>query len=149
MVTTQHAKHLTVIVHKLQHHLSVHIYETCFCGMCTACNALSKLLLVWHICPTFICNTAIQDVREKLVSERQRMMLELAAVSFLESFPSSANFILCKVINGYEAKDVKIGLAKQGVMVRHYAQRHLSGYIRISVGKPEQTDKLMSALRQL
>jgi len=32
---------------------------------------------------------------------------------------------------------------------RHYAQRHLAGFIRISVGKPEQTDKLMSALRQL
>ncbi len=77
------------------------------------------------------------------------MMTELADIPFLHPFPSSANFILCKVTDGYDAKDVKVGLAKQGVMVRHYAQHHLSGYIRISVGKPEQTDKLVSALRQL
>jgi histidinol-phosphate aminotransferase len=34
-------------------------------------------------------------------------------------------------------------------MVRHYAKKELSGYIRISVGKPEQTDVLMAALRGL
>lgn len=91
----------------------------------------------------------MQDVREKLVNERERMMSGLLDIPFLHPFPSSANFILCKVTEGYDAKDVKNGLAKQGVMVRHYAQTHLSGYIRISVGKAEQTDKLMSALRQL
>lgn len=89
------------------------------------------------------------DVREKLVNERQRMMTDLSNISFLQPFPSCANFILCNVTNGYDAKAVKVGLAKQGIMVRHYAQRHLAGFIRISVGKPEQTDKLMSALRQL
>jgi histidinol-phosphate aminotransferase len=34
-------------------------------------------------------------------------------------------------------------------MVRHYAKKELSGYIRISVGKPEQTDLLLAALRAL
>lgn len=91
----------------------------------------------------------VQDVREKLVNERQRMMTDLSSISFLQPFPSCANFILCNVTTGYDAKAVKVGLAKQGIMVRHYAQRHLAGFIRISVGKPEQTDKLLSALRQL
>ena len=91
----------------------------------------------------------MQDVREKLVNERGRMMQQLQSIAFLQVFPSNANFILCKVTQRYDAKDVKLALAKEGIMVRHYAQHHLSGYIRISVGKPEQTDKLMAALRQL
>jgi histidinol-phosphate aminotransferase len=35
------------------------------------------------------------------------------------------------------------------VQVRHYAKKELSGFIRISVGKPEQTDAVMAALRSM
>ena len=91
----------------------------------------------------------MQGVRNKLVSERQRMTTELQSLPFLHPYPSNSNFVLCKVTNGYDAKTVKLGLAKLGVMVRHYAQAHLSGFIRISVGRPEQTDKLLAALKQL
>ena len=34
-------------------------------------------------------------------------------------------------------------------MVRHYAKKELSGFVRISVGKPEHTDRLIEALRSL
>lgn len=44
---------------------------------------------------------------------------------------------------------MKDALAAQGIMVRHYAKPLLSGYIRISVGKPEQTDALMAALAKV
>ena len=88
-------------------------------------------------------------MRGKLVSERQRLLKELTELPFLHPYPSSSNFVLCNVVNGYDAKAVKVALAKQGIMVRHYSQAHLSGFIRISVGKPEQTDKLLAALRQL
>ena len=91
----------------------------------------------------------MQDVRNKLVDERARMTKQLEEVVFLHPYQSNANFVLCEVTNGYDAKDVKLALAKQGVMVRHYAQKELCGYIRISVGKPEQTDKLLSVLKQL
>ena len=91
----------------------------------------------------------MQDVRNKLVEERSRLTSQLEGIKFLQPYPSSSNFVLCTVTNGYDAKEVKLALAKQGVMVRHYAQKELSGYIRISVGKPEQTDKLISVLQQL
>ena len=39
-------------------------------------------------------------------------------------------------------------LAKMGVMIRHYNNKELKGYVRVSVGKPEQTDALMKGLRQ-
>lgn len=53
------------------------------------------------------------------------------------------------VLQGRDAKAVKDALAQQGIMVRHYAKKELSGYIRISVGKPEQTDVLMAAINAL
>lgn len=50
---------------------------------------------------------------------------------------------------GRDAKALKDALANQGIMVRHYAKKELSGYIRVSVGKPEQTDALMAVLSKL
>jgi histidinol-phosphate aminotransferase len=34
-------------------------------------------------------------------------------------------------------------------MVRHYAKKELSGFVRVSVGRPEQTDALMAALNEI
>lgn len=40
-------------------------------------------------------------------------------------------------------------LAKMGVMIRHYNNKELKGYVRVSVGKPEHTDALMDCLNRL
>lgn len=40
-------------------------------------------------------------------------------------------------------------LSKMGVMVRHYNNKELNGYIRVTAGKPEQTDILMDCLKRL
>lgn len=90
----------------------------------------------------------LNKVRNALVSERERMMSKLKSeVPFLEPYPSHANFILCKVTQGRDAKALRDALANQGIMVRHYAKKELSGYIRISVGKPEHTDALLEVLK--
>lgn len=53
-------------------------------------------------------------------------------------------------VNGRDAKEVKDTLAsKYGIMVRHYAKKELSGYVRVSVGKPEHTDVLIKALKEM
>lgn len=54
-----------------------------------------------------------------------------------------------QVTQGRDAKALKDALAEEGIMVRHYAKKEISGYIRISVGKPEHTDALMAVLRKL
>ena len=60
------------------------------------------------------------------------------------------NVLVPQVVGGQDAKAVKDTLATEhGIMVRHYAKAELSGFIRISVGRPEQTDALMAALRSL
>ena len=92
----------------------------------------------------------LQRVRDALVSERQRLQQGLGAVPYLQPFPSHSNFILCKVTDGRDARGLKDALAKQyGIMVRHYTTKELNNYIRISVGLPEQTDRLLAALKEL
>ena len=74
----------------------------------------------------------------------------LQRIPFLEPFPSQANFVLCRVHGALSAKMVKDVLAHEhGIMVRHYAKKELSGFIRISVGKPEHTDIVLTALASL
>ena len=54
-----------------------------------------------------------------------------------------------QVTQGRDAKVLKDALANEGIMVRHYAKKELSGFVRVSVGKPEHTDALMAVLRRL
>lgn len=92
----------------------------------------------------------IERVRDALVAERQRLMDGLAELPYLQPAPSSANFVLCKVTDGRDARGLKDALAQQyGVMIRHYSTAELNNYVRISVGLPEHTDKLLAALREL
>ncbi|QDZ23387.1 histidinol-phosphate aminotransferase [Chloropicon primus] len=92
----------------------------------------------------------MNTVRDMLVQERGVLMRELDSIWFLEPFRSQSNFILCKVTGGTEAHELKQKLQNEyGVMVRHYNKALLNGYIRISVGKPEQHVVLMAALRDI
>eukprot|EP01018_Ginkgo_biloba_P040065 Gb_10387 [translate_table: standard] len=91
--------------------------------------------------------TYLQKVKEALVAEKARLYSQLQELSFLEPYPSYSNFILCAVTCGKDARKLKEDLSQMGVMIRHYNNKELKGFIRISVGKPEHTDALMAALR--
>lgn len=92
----------------------------------------------------------IDRVRNALVAERKTLFEGLQKLPYLEPYPSSSNFILCKVNDERDAGGLKRTLAeKYGIMVRHYATKELNGYIRISVGLPEHTEKLLAALEEL
>ena len=41
------------------------------------------------------------------------------------------------------------GLEKRGILVRHYSDARLADHMRITVGRPEQTDLLLAALRDI
>eukprot|EP00892_Ulva_mutabilis_P001055 jgi/Ulvmu1/10950/UM007_0129.1 len=91
----------------------------------------------------------MDSVRERLISERRRLSAALEDISFLAPYPSEANFVLCKV-EGRDAQGVRDTLANDyGIMVRHYRKKLLDGFVRVSVGKPEQTDALIAALRDM
>lgn len=82
-----------------------------------------------------------------LVIERERLALKLSTFNFLTVYPSSANFILCRVAPEIDAAQLKADLAqKHGIFIRYFNKPGLTDCIRISVGKPEQTDALLKAL---
>jgi histidinol-phosphate aminotransferase len=90
----------------------------------------------------------ISAVVQLLKNERDRLLGCLQAIPYLQPHPSHANFILCDVA-GREAKELKLALERKGILVRHYNKPGLRNCIRISVGRPEQTDRLIQALKQV
>jgi histidinol-phosphate aminotransferase len=87
----------------------------------------------------------ILAVVEKLKAERDRLYTELSAIPYLYPYPSEANFVLCRV-EGRDAATLKQRLERQGILVRYYNKPGLDNCIRISVGRPEQTDRLLHVL---
>lgn len=87
-------------------------------------------------------------IGRQIVAERERLAGMLEGIAFLEPYPSQANFILCRV-TGRAARQVKGELLKHGIVVRYFDTRALSDHIRISVGKPGQSDRLIEALKRM
>ena len=113
---------------------------------------------LWQIKPPFNVNAAalvaveatfddLAWVRASVVRlrvERGRLYRQLRKLNLLQPYPSQGNYLLCRVLRG-EAADLRARLAELGIMVRGYGGK-LAGYLRISVGRPEDTDTLMKAL---
>lgn len=90
----------------------------------------------------------LKQVVERLKIERARLLSALKEIQYLEPFPTQSNFILCKIV-GKDAADLKRRLAeKHGIFVRYFNRAGLREHIRISVGRPTDTDALLQALRE-
>jgi histidinol-phosphate aminotransferase len=87
----------------------------------------------------------LKRVVKLLTDERDRLAEALSEIPFLKPYPSRSNFILCRVI-GRDARELKSALEREGILVRHYTSAGLRDCIRISVGKPEHTDRLIKAI---
>ena len=85
---------------------------------------------------------------EKLRDERELLLEALRRMPFLRPYPSQANFILCRVL-GRSARGLKDSLAQEGVLVRYYNTPLLRDFIRVSVGRPQDTDALVAALQKI
>jgi histidinol-phosphate aminotransferase len=83
-----------------------------------------------------------------LTAERERLAESLSEIPYLRLYPSRSNFILCRVI-GRDARELKLALEREGILVRYFDKPGLTDCIRISAGKPEHTDALINALKKL
>jgi histidinol-phosphate aminotransferase len=84
----------------------------------------------------------------KIVAERDRMFAELKKIEWLKPYPSKANFIFCRVLNG-RAKQIYQGLLDRCIIIRYADTPVLRDFIRIGVGKPEHTDILVRLIREI
>ncbi|WP_420644410.1 histidinol-phosphate transaminase [Candidatus Leptofilum sp.] len=90
----------------------------------------------------------LQEKVQLLVTEREHLFTELGTISYLNPFPSRSNFILCRVV-GRDAQQLKLDLEQAGILVRYFKKPGVDNCIRISAGRPEETDRLIAELRRL
>lgn len=88
----------------------------------------------------------LQPLVDLIVSERERVIGEVARLDGFEPFPSHANFFVVRSTRR-SPKAVFAHLVECGILVRdvsHYPK--LSEFLRISVGTPAENDRLLEAL---
>ena len=83
-----------------------------------------------------------------LVQERARLFDFLQGIDYLSPVPSEGNYILCHVTRG-RGEQVFNLLRQRNIFVRYYDRPNLKNCFRISVGKPEETDRLVDALAEI
>ena len=84
----------------------------------------------------------------KIVVERDRLIERLREFAFLQVYDSEANFVLCRVL-GRDAASLKEELARAGILIRYFHKPGLDDHIRISIGTPEQIDRLLEELTRM
>lgn len=91
---------------------------------------------------------AFADQIDTILSERERLLVELSELPGVTVHPTDANFILVELPN---AVDVwKRLYDEHSVLVRNVGgDPRLVGCLRITVGSPEENDKLLAALKAL
>lgn len=85
---------------------------------------------------------------DAIVAERDRLFERLGTVEYLEPVPSESNFILCHVRRG-SARDLRDKLIRRGIFLRYFDKPGLRNAIRVSVGRPDDTDALIAALNEV
>ena len=89
----------------------------------------------------------LKKVVELLKEERARLFKALQEIPFIKPYSTQSNFILCQVV-GRDAAELKARLAQEhGVFIRYFNKPGLRDHIRISVGRPQDTDVLVKALK--
>ena len=96
---------------------------------------------------------AIEDVawfdetRGKVIEARERLAGALRQRGF-EVLPSQANFVFARH-PGHSGADIARGLRERAVLVRHFAKPRISDFMRITIGTPEECDRLVAALDEI
>ncbi len=81
-----------------------------------------------------------------IIEQRTWLSNELLQIPGISPYPSQANFILCKVIDG-SALQIQDRLRKQGILIRYFDKPGLQDHIRISIGTEVQNQLLLSTLK--
>jgi len=84
----------------------------------------------------------------RMTAERKRLTQLLVEIPYLHPYPSQSTFVLCQVV-GRDARELKLALEQQGILIRYFNKPGLHDHVRISVGRPEQTNALVGVLRRL
>jgi histidinol-phosphate aminotransferase len=90
----------------------------------------------------------LQPLVEQMRQERERLFAELQKIEGLSPVPSAANFFCVKT--AIPPKELFEALHARGILIRDISKAPmLSEYVRISVGAPEENDRLVASLKEI
>ena len=84
---------------------------------------------------------------KEVISERYAMAVGLTRLGF-EVLPSATNFVFARK-PGFAGAELAAALRAQAVLVRHFAKPRTADYLRITVGTPAQSARLLAALADI
>jgi histidinol-phosphate aminotransferase len=96
---------------------------------------------------SFTDQAYFEQCQQAVISEREKLVQRLAELDF-EVLPSLANFVFCKH-RSCDAIELAAALREDGVIVRHFKQARIEQYLRITVGKPEESAVLFASLQRI
>jgi histidinol-phosphate aminotransferase len=88
-----------------------------------------------------------RQVCREIIESRERLSSKLQSLGF-QVLPSAANFLFAHHPLR-EASEIAAKLREHSVIVRHFKQPRISGYLRITVGTPQQNQRLIEVLEGL
>jgi histidinol-phosphate aminotransferase len=101
------------------------------------------VLALTELAPVFSAQVA------RIVAERSRLGVAIGQIPGFVALPSDANFFLVRC-EGRGADEVGAALGARGIGVRSFGDvGALAGHVRITVGSPEENDRLLEALAGL
>lgn len=83
----------------------------------------------------------------KVIATRESLIKALQQCGF-EVLPSAANFVFARHPQ-HDAATLAAGLREQGVIVRHFKQKRIDQFLRISIGTDAECQALLTALQPL
>ena len=84
-----------------------------------------------------------------IIKERSRLYSALQRFNQdIRPLQSEGNYILCESLKVESSKIVQ-GLVRKAIFVRQFSHPKLKKYFRISIGKPQHTDAIISALKEI
>ena len=84
-----------------------------------------------------------------IIKERSRLYSALQGFNQdIRPLQSEGNYILCESLKVESSKIVQ-GLVRKAIFVRQFSHPKLKKYFRISIGKPQHTDAIISALKEI
>ncbi|WP_269617791.1 histidinol-phosphate transaminase [Zhongshania sp. BJYM1] len=96
---------------------------------------------------SFADQSYFEQTCNAVIAERETMVSRLEALDF-QVLPSAANFVFCRHRHR-DASELAAGLREDGVIVRHFNMARIDQYLRITVGRPEDSQVLFNSLQRL
>ncbi|MCG8427476.1 MAG: histidinol-phosphate transaminase [Chromatiales bacterium] len=88
-----------------------------------------------------------REMNGRVIASREKLAIDLQKMGF-DVVPSSANFVFARHPQ-HDAAELAAALRQKGVIVRYFNKPRIDQHLRITIGTPEQNQRLVDALNTI